>query len=97
MSLEEIFAEKIHALQNRNTPRDLYDTWFLFEQGVKLDYKLVENKFSYYNEKFDLKEIENNVEKIKTSWNRDLQQFISKVPNYEKTANYVKQKLEKTN
>lgn len=95
LSLEEIFAEKINALQTRIAPRDMYDAWLLFEQGVKLDEKLLEKKFSYYNEKFDLKEIENNIESIKIGWTRDLQQFINKTPDYEKTANYIKQKLEK--
>jgi predicted nucleotidyltransferase component of viral defense system len=44
MSLEEILVEKVVALTKRKKGRDLYDLWFLFSAGVKLNKKLLEKK-----------------------------------------------------
>ncbi|MDP8216767.1 MAG: nucleotidyl transferase AbiEii/AbiGii toxin family protein [Candidatus Kaelpia imicola] len=62
-SKEEILAEKIRALLTRAKGRDMYDLWFLFNQGVKLNGDLIKEKLKYYN----LLDIDNTeiLEKIK--------------------------------
>lgn len=44
MALEEIFAEKILALQERDKARDMYDLWFLINAGVSFDRQLLYEK-----------------------------------------------------
>lgn len=44
MALEEIFAEKILALQERDKGRDMYDLWFLINAGVSIDRQLLHEK-----------------------------------------------------
>lgn len=41
-SIEEILAEKISALINRAMGRDFFDVWYLFEKGIKVDWKLID-------------------------------------------------------
>jgi len=49
LSKEEIFAEKIRALFTRGKGRDLYDLWYLTNQGVLLKEKLIRKKLRYYH------------------------------------------------
>lgn len=49
LSKEEIFAEKIRAVLTRIKGRDLYDLWYLINQGVELNGDLVKEKLKYYN------------------------------------------------
>lgn len=53
LSDEEILAEKFRAIINREKGRDLYDFLFLLKRGVKFNLKLVKEKLSFYNEKYD--------------------------------------------
>lgn len=39
--LEEILAEKLRALIQRNRPKDIYDSWYLFNHEDKIDFHLV--------------------------------------------------------
>ncbi|MBU0578655.1 nucleotidyl transferase AbiEii/AbiGii toxin family protein [Patescibacteria group bacterium] len=41
----EILAEKITALMSRGKGRDVFDLWYLLEQGVKIKTDLVQDKF----------------------------------------------------
>lgn len=45
---EEVLAEKIRALSTRSKGRDLYDVWFLLEQGIVPDPSLFERKMSVF-------------------------------------------------
>jgi predicted nucleotidyltransferase component of viral defense system len=82
LSLEEIFAEKLHALGSRSAPRDLYDTWFLIGKGVKADKIVLERKFAYYNEKFDVAKAMDNARLGKEKWKRDLRHLLKDLPDY---------------
>lgn len=58
LSKEEIFAEKIRAVLSRKKGRDLYDLWYLINQGVKSDDDLIKEKIKYYGlKKFKKSEI----------------------------------------
>lgn len=41
LTLEHLFAEKVRALLMRGKARDLYDLWFLTEQGVAPNLELI--------------------------------------------------------
>ena len=49
LSKDEIFAEKIRAILTRAKGRDLYDLWFLLNQGAAIDNNLVKEKLKYYH------------------------------------------------
>jgi len=94
LRLEEIFAEKIHALGSRAAPRDLYDVWFLLKKGVLLDMELLEKKFAYYGEKFEKDKIEANVRQMEESWKRDLERLVKDLPEFEIVAQEVKERIQ---
>ncbi len=93
LSLEELFAEKIHALGNRAAPRDLYDVWFLFGNGIIFDKETVRKKFAYYDEQFDLHNLELMMPKMENSWQNDLRQIMPSVPSVERISKEVLYKL----
>lgn len=93
---EEMFAEKIHALGSRIAPRDLYDVWFLFGQGLAPDKGMIEKKFAYYHEKLDLHKIEANFPQMKGRWHQDLRQLMSNVPDFDQVSKEVLEKLIKS-
>ncbi|MBI4210759.1 MAG: nucleotidyl transferase AbiEii/AbiGii toxin family protein [Candidatus Diapherotrites archaeon] len=89
LHLEEIFAEKIQALLTRTVARDLYDTWYLLKNNVKLDRQTINKKFGFYKEEFDSDKLESKITGFQVNWDRDLQQFLKQVPDYEATAKEV--------
>jgi len=95
LGLEEILAEKLRAISSREAPRDLYDIWFLFGKGVKIDKQLVAKKFEIYNEKFEALKAGEQASKLKTNWKTDLQQFMKQVPPFETVEKEVMERLKK--
>jgi len=93
LGIEEIFAEKLHALVSRSAPRDLYDVWFLLGKGVKVDSKVLERKFAFYNENFDAKKAIDNARKSEEEWKRDLQPLLKTLPDYKKVESEVEKGL----
>lgn len=57
MSKDEIYAEKIRAVLNRQRGRDLYDLWYLHTQNAKPDPDMIQAKLDYYRQKYDKKEV----------------------------------------
>lgn len=94
MGLEEIFAEKIHALCSRSAARDLYDAWFLFEKGVQIDKLVLDQKFAYYGEKFDAVTAMDNVRKTREVWQKDLRHLLKKLPEFDEIEREVGKKLD---
>ena len=78
LSKEELFAEKIRAILTRRKGRDLYDLWFLLNQGVKIDDKLVKKKLRYYHlENIESKEILKKIEGFsKKDFILDMRPFV---------------------
>lgn len=93
MDLQEIFAEKMHALGSRSAPRDLYDIWFLLENKTIFDKALIEKKFAHYNEKFNKEKIIENITKMQQSWEADLTRLVNNTKNYKEISSYVKAKI----
>ncbi|MDO8553865.1 MAG: nucleotidyl transferase AbiEii/AbiGii toxin family protein [Candidatus Micrarchaeota archaeon] len=93
LSLEELFAEKIHAAISRTVARDLYDIWFLMRKEVKLDTMLIGKKFSYYDEKFELKMIVVKIDDFRLKWNQDLRQLLKVVPDFDDIKKEILERL----
>jgi len=53
LTAEHLFAEKVRALLVRGKARDLYDLWFLIEQGQSVDMALIEAKLVLYETTFE--------------------------------------------
>jgi len=86
---KEILAEKIRAIANRKQARDLYDLWILLGKKVEIDKILIKNKLK--EEKTDLSKI-----KIlsKGSYEQELKNLISFVPDYEQVKKDIEKFLE---
>jgi len=89
LSLEELFAEKIHALVSRSAPRDLYDAWFLLRENTGIKHDMVKKKFDYYDERFEFDRLAGKMKEFEANWNGDLRQFLRKVPPFELIAKEV--------
>lgn len=84
MNLEEILAEKIRAMVWRTKARDLYDLWFLLERETKVDFKLVNEKLSYYEKEFDKKDFKEKIERLREVWIKELGPVvIGTLPDFE--------------
>lgn len=89
LSLEELFAEKVHALFSRVAARDLYDSWYLFKNGITLDIGLLSKKFAYYNERFEPAKLKGRIADFRYDWYQDLAQFMKNVPEFDDIAGQV--------
>jgi len=78
LSKEEILAEKIRAIITRSKGRDIYDLWFLLNQGIDLTDDMVLEKLHYYD--IDTFDRESLIERIKAfgkdKFVTDLRPFI---------------------
>jgi len=75
LKLNEIIAEKIHSLLNRQKARDLYDLFFLL-RITKFDKKLTEKKLELFGMKLDRKIIERRINELENIWEKELKAFI---------------------
>ncbi len=82
LTVDHLFAEKVRALLFRGKARDLYDLWFLVEQGQSVDLPLINSKFALYETSFELGRIQQQVEALKESWERDLRPLLAQVPDF---------------
>jgi predicted nucleotidyltransferase component of viral defense system len=77
LSRKEILAEKFRALWRRKRGRDLFDIWFLLSQGEKFDQKLVQKKYDLYQEKLDLQQIREKIDRWdEKELDHDLRKFL---------------------
>lgn len=82
LTVVHIFAEKVQALLTRGKARDLYDLWFLTEQGLSGDVALINAKLTLYETAFECKRFQQQVEALKDSWHRDLRPLLAQVPEF---------------
>jgi predicted nucleotidyltransferase component of viral defense system len=82
LTVEHLFAEKVRALLLRGKARDLYDLWFLIEQGQSVDLALINTKLALYETTFKLDRFQQHVEALKESWERDLHPLLAQVPEF---------------
>lgn len=82
LTVEHIFAEKVRALLIRGKVRDLYDLWFLIEQGLDVELGLINAKLGLYDMVFEMERFQQQVETLKRSWERDLRPLLAQVPDF---------------
>lgn len=89
LNKKELLAEKLRALTSRDKPRDLYDCWFLVQQGVELDSELFERKIEVVegNPEVDISVTEE-------MWEDDLEIFLQNPPEYQRVKESLIESLE---
>ncbi len=90
MDMEEIFAEKVLALSQRNKGRDLYDVWFLLQAGIVFNKDLFKKKLEKENSTLQKRTIP-----TKAVYERDMQRLTTRVLPYEQIKKEVVAFLEK--
>lgn len=75
--IEEAFAEKLRALSTRSLGRDLYDCWFLLEQGVSLELDLFERKMAVVDEPAQV-----TISTTAREWEQELAVLLEHPPAY---------------
>ncbi|MEF8874674.1 MAG: nucleotidyl transferase AbiEii/AbiGii toxin family protein [Candidatus Thermoplasmatota archaeon] len=85
MDLEEILAEKFRSLVQRDTPRDLYDIWYVLKKGAELRYELLDQKFRDLDMTTRTPtDILSNYRLSEEDWKRDMRDLIHRTPEKEK-------------
>jgi predicted nucleotidyltransferase component of viral defense system len=94
MDLNEIASEKIRAIMSREKARDIYDLFYLFQQGVKPTIEMIEEKLSYYSLPFTHSAWDESVGKKESLWMKELKPFIkSKLMPFESAVESINKKL----
>jgi len=94
-NIREILAEKIRSIFQRGFPRDLYDVWYLLENGVKVDKALIDEKFNFKGIKVNILQIESEREKIQSAWRASLEGVLSNVPDFNIVFEQILDELKK--
>ena len=94
-NIREILAEKIRSIFQRGFPRDLYDVWYLLENGVKVDKPLLDEKFNFKGIKVNIQQIESEREKIQSAWRASLEGVLSNVPDFNIVFEQILDELKK--
>lgn len=96
MQEEEILAEKVRAIFQREKARDIYDLWFLLmKKNTRPNKEIISGKLAFYNLKFGFKEFKNRIEKMRDLWNIDLKNLIlSDLKDFDEVKKEVIEKLE---
>mgnify|MGYP001618843670 CR=1 FL=1 len=95
MQEREILAEKVRAISTRKKPRDIYDLWFLLViKNTSFDIKIINEKLSLYNIKYNIKEFEDKMNDMKNLWETDLKHLIiGDLPDFNKVKNEIMLKI----
>ena len=92
-ALEEMIAEKIRAIIQRNKPRDYLDLYYILGSR-KLDFKkaleIAKKKLAAANDKYDTKKIFDNLDIVKGLWEKDLKELVVDIPDFEKVVKKLK-------
>jgi predicted nucleotidyltransferase component of viral defense system len=87
MDVEEILVEKLLTLLERRKGRDLYDTWFLIESGIRTNTAMFKEKAPV---KLKWKNLISRDE-----YERDMRKLTTIIPPYEQLRRRVQAELEK--
>lgn len=89
LKIEEIIAEKIHALLNRDKARDLYDLFFLL-RIANFDKDLAEEKLKIFGMKLNKKILEKNISNLESIWKKELKAFVlNELPDFNVVKDFV--------
>jgi|SRR3989338_1969196 len=95
MQEKEILAEKIRAILSRKKARDVYDLWFLLSKGVEADEALIEEKFKYYNQSWDIKEFDRRLGDAESIWVTELRHQVRNLPDFSEAKNLILKEAKK--
>jgi predicted nucleotidyltransferase component of viral defense system len=77
LSIDEILAEKIRALLNREKSRDIYDIWMLLELGAEFKKDMIVKKLKYYDKEYKAEEVIKRIEdQSKDEFEKELRAFV---------------------
>ncbi|MCI2413471.1 MAG: nucleotidyl transferase AbiEii/AbiGii toxin family protein, partial [Cuniculiplasma sp.] len=83
LNLEEIVAEKVASIIERDKIRDIYDLYFLLDiKKVKYDESLVIEKMNRRNEKFERNKLMEKIQiaSSRMKWNSELSYLVNPLP-----------------
>lgn len=80
----EVFSEKLRALSSRSKARDLYDVWFLMQQGLEPDLELFEKKMKVIGDETAVR-----IDTTAEEWSQDLQILLENPPAFSKVRTEV--------
>ncbi len=91
MDLNEILAEKICAITERDKIRDTYDVYFILKhKGIKYDGQLVKKKMELRGEHFDIQELINTLHDIDAKkWKSELYYLVHDLPSHLEVIGYL--------
>ncbi len=89
MQQKEIFAEKIRAIMTRNKARDIYDLFFLLNNGISFDKNLAEEKLKYYKKSWTHKAFVEALSDKKEIWLSELSPLVLSVPPFDEVKRAV--------
>lgn len=88
-----LLAEKVRALLVRGKPRDLYDIWLMQSKGWAVDWELVDQKLSLYEQRFASSLLQVALDRIAPDWERDLRPLLPQLPPSEDARRVVEEYL----
>ena len=96
MPIEEMLAEKLCAIIERNKARDLYDAFFIMKyKGIAPDENLIAKKMEFRSEEFDTKMLVKGTKTInEREWKEELKYLVKELPDLKAVKDFVISKLE---
>lgn len=91
MPIEEILAEKMCAIIERDEARDIYDAYFMVRyKGVRYNSELLEKKLKLRNEPYGEKQLVSKIRAMKESrWNEELKYLVKNLPKLQTVKKYL--------
>ncbi len=89
MNIVEMLVEKLSAIVERTTARDLYDAYFMIKfKDIRCDQGLVAEKMRRRGERFDRGLLENRIKGFKESlWKEELSSLLKSLPKLTEVKN----------
>lgn len=96
--LEELVAEKIRALVQRNKPRDYLDVYYALKHkkiNLKKVINIAKKKLKIVKDKFSMDRITNKdkLALVRSLWEQDLRELLPDIPDFSKVIALLKDKL----
>jgi len=90
MNINEILAEKVRSIMQREKARDVYDLWFLLNKKAKPNIGLIQRKLQIFNLNFDRKIFFTKIHNIKKLWERELNLYVTSLPKFDNVEKDIK-------
>lgn len=94
--LEELIAEKIRAIIQRNKPRDYLDIYYVLNKkdfDFKKSIEISKQKLKADNDNFDIERVFNNLGVVRSLWEQDLREILLNVPDFDIVIKRLRKRL----